>query len=162
MVRILSTIALALIAQSLFAQSYFEDFRSVRTFFGDVIEHKPVRSSVARVIMFSRDNCPPCDRWYANDKHVWESQGWIVQRVKYNGPLATPWFAVLEPRHARIVRSRLTYSSYLSSPTRVRMSARWTYSGTIRAHLRNNHSVIVDGISDEDAELLHDLLHETE
>ena len=161
MVRLIAALALGMITQNLYGQSYFED-RPLRTFFGEVFAEKPVRSSVARVVMFSRDNCPPCDRWFANDRYSWEVQGWQVLRVKYNGPLSTPWFVVVEPKQATLVRGRLTHSTYLSSRRVTRIGRRWSYLDSIRDHLRLSHSVAAEGLSDSDLELLHDLLHEIE
>lgn len=39
-------------------------------------------------------------------------------------------------------------------------AARWTYPGDIASHLANGHGVIATGMSREQAEALHDRLHD--
>ena len=45
--------------------------------------------------MHSRDNCPPCDRWWAVERPRWEAVGWSIDRVTDdNTSKLTPWYEI--------------------------------------------------------------------
>jgi hypothetical protein len=48
------------------------------------------------IILHSRDNCPPCDSWWHNERPKFEADGWIVAlhvlRPNENG--RTPFFTI--------------------------------------------------------------------
>ena len=51
--------------------------------------HKPT------ITMYSRDNCPPCDSWWAVERPKWEAVGWSIERVTdENTSKLTPWYEI--------------------------------------------------------------------
>ena len=47
------------------------------------------------IIMHSRDNCPPCDSWWAVERPRWEAVGWSIDRVTDdNTSKLTPWYEI--------------------------------------------------------------------
>ena len=51
--------------------------------------HKPT------ITMYSRDNCPPCDSWWAVERPRWEAVGWSIDRVTdENTSKLTPWYDI--------------------------------------------------------------------
>ena len=51
--------------------------------------HKPT------ITMHSRDNCPPCDSWWAVERPRWEAVGWSIDRVTdENTSKLTPWYDI--------------------------------------------------------------------
>ena len=51
--------------------------------------HKPT------ITMYSRDNCPPCDSWWAVERPRWEAVGWSIDRVTdENTSKLTPWYEI--------------------------------------------------------------------
>lgn len=53
--------------------------------------HKPT------ITMYSRDNCPPCDSWWAVERPRWESVGWSIDRVTdENTSKLTPWYEITD------------------------------------------------------------------
>jgi hypothetical protein len=46
------------------------------------------------VTMCTRPNCPPCEKWKAQEAPKWEAQGWTVQYEEVTEG-TTPWFKVL-------------------------------------------------------------------
>lgn len=57
----------------------------------DVIVTQPKAS----IVMHSRDNCPPCDSWWAVERTKWEAVGWSIEKqIDNNDSKLTPWFEV--------------------------------------------------------------------
>ena len=53
--------------------------------------HKPT------ITMYSRDNCPPCDSWWAVERPRWEAVGWSIDRVTdENTSKLTPWYEIID------------------------------------------------------------------
>lgn len=56
----------------------------------------PLKQARREIIMHSRDNCPPCDSWWANERPKFEADGWVVAlhvlRPDENG--RTPFFTI--------------------------------------------------------------------
>jgi hypothetical protein len=51
--------------------------------------HKPT------ITMYSRDNCPPCDSWWAVERPRWEAVGWSIDRITdENTSKLTPWYEI--------------------------------------------------------------------
>jgi hypothetical protein len=51
--------------------------------------HKPT------ITMHSRDNCPPCDSWWAVERPRWEAVGWSIDRITdENTSKLTPWYDI--------------------------------------------------------------------
>ena len=49
----------------------------------------------AVIIMHSRDNCPPCDSWWAVERTKWEAVGWSIEKqIDNNDRKLTPWFEI--------------------------------------------------------------------
>jgi hypothetical protein len=47
------------------------------------------------IVMHSRDNCPPCDSWWAVECPRWEAVGWSIDRVTDNSTTKlTPWYEI--------------------------------------------------------------------
>jgi hypothetical protein len=48
------------------------------------------------IILHSRDNCPPCDSWWANERPKFEAAGWVVALhvLGSNENGRTPFFTV--------------------------------------------------------------------
>jgi hypothetical protein len=48
------------------------------------------------IIIHSRDNCPPCDSWWANERPKFEAAGWRVglHLLDRNEPGLSPFFTV--------------------------------------------------------------------
>ena len=49
----------------------------------------------AVIVMYSRDNCPPCLRWWEVERPRWQALGWRVEKVIDNtSSRLTPWFRI--------------------------------------------------------------------
>jgi len=49
----------------------------------------------AVIVMYSRDNCPPCLRWWEVERPRWEAVGWSIDRVTdENTSKLTPWYEI--------------------------------------------------------------------
>jgi len=47
------------------------------------------------ITMYSRDNCPPCDSWWAVERPRWEAVGWSIDRITdENTSKLTPWYEI--------------------------------------------------------------------
>jgi hypothetical protein len=34
-----------------------------------------------RIIMYSRENCHPCEKWWLEERPKWESVGWSIEKI---------------------------------------------------------------------------------
>jgi thioredoxin-related protein len=49
----------------------------------------------AVIVMYSRDNCPPCLRWWEVERPRWEALGWRIEKITDNASnKLTPWFHI--------------------------------------------------------------------
>jgi hypothetical protein len=49
----------------------------------------------AVIVMYSRDNCPPCLRWWEVERPRWQALGWRIEKVVDNtSSRLTPWFRI--------------------------------------------------------------------
>jgi hypothetical protein len=64
-----------------------------------------------RVIMYSREGCPPCLLWWTVNRPAWQKKGWPVEKKEYSGPKSTPWFYVCDGEKEFEV-NWLTYETY--------------------------------------------------
>lgn len=49
----------------------------------------------AVIVMYSRDNCPPCVRWWEVERPRWEALGWRIEKITDNASnKLTPWFHI--------------------------------------------------------------------
>jgi hypothetical protein len=57
---------------------------------------KAVNTATKEIILHSRDNCPPCDSWWANERPKFEAAGWVVALhvLGSNENGRTPFFTV--------------------------------------------------------------------
>jgi hypothetical protein len=65
----------------------------------DLVEHVASVSKAfvkpPTITMHSRDNCPPCDSWWAVERTRWEAVGWSIDRVTdENTSKLTPWYEI--------------------------------------------------------------------